>query len=135
MLLFKEGHYNLVLDCIKATHSIAKETLNKIQNVYGFAEPRVMLRTCYLGVLALKHNQQGILIEVRKSVVEFEQLYAEKFPVLPNQVSPEETQLYLECDRWCDEITDQFNFDSRINDDATAMMFEWGSIAEILIGS
>ena len=54
VLLFKEGHYNLVLHCIKAIHSIAKETLNKIQESYGFAEPRVMLRACYLGVLALK---------------------------------------------------------------------------------
>ncbi len=126
VLSFKEGHYNLVLDCIKATHSIAKETLKKIQNSYGFAEPRVMLRVCYLGVLALKHNQQGILTEIRGSIVEFEQLYAEKFPVLPNHVSPEETQLYLECARWRDEITDRLNYDPLISDDATTMMLEWG---------
>ena len=126
VLSFKEGHYKLVLDCIKATHSIAKETLSKIQNVYGFAEPRVMLRTCYLGVLALKHNQQSILAEVRKSVIEFERLYAEKFPVSPNHISPEGTQLYLECARWRDEIADRLNYDSPINDDAATMMVESG---------
>ena len=126
VLLFKEGHYNLVLHCIKAIHSIAKETLNKIQESRGFTEPRVMLRACYLGVLALKSSQQGILTEVRKSVVEFEQLYVEKFPVLPNPVNPEETRLYLECARWRDEVTDTFNYDPLISDDATTMMLEWG---------
>ena len=126
VLLFKEGHYNLVLDCIKATHSIAKETLNKIQESRGFTEPRVMLRACYLGVLALKSSQQGILTEVRKSVVEFEQLYVEKFPVLPNPVNPEETRLYLECARWRDEIANRLNYDPPINADATTMILEWG---------
>lgn len=127
VLSFKEGHYKLVLDCIKATHSIAKETLNKIQNIYGFAEPRVMLRTCYLGVLALKHNQQSVLIGVKESIVGFKQLYAEKyFSNPPTQINLEEHPLYLECARWRDEIDNRFNYDPPINADATTMMREWG---------
>ena len=127
VLLFKEGHYNIVLDCIRTTGSIAKETLNKIQNSYGFAEPRVMLRACYLGVLALKHNQQGVLAEVKESIVDFKQLYAEKYYLNPpTQINPEEHPLYLECARWHDEITDRHNYDWRINDDAITMMLEWG---------
>ena len=126
VLSFKEGHYNLVLDCIKAIHSIAKETLKKIQTSDGNAEPGVMLRVCYLGVLALKHNQQGIFTEVKESIVEFEQLYADRFPTLPNQVNPGETQLYLECAGWRDEIADRLNYDPLIDDDATIMMLEWG---------
>ena len=127
VLSFKEGHYNLVLDCIKATHSIAKETLNKIQNVYGFAEPRVMLRACYLGVLALKHNQQSVLIGVKESIVGFKQLYAEKyFSNPPTQINPERHPLYLECARWCDEVADSPNRDFMMYDDPTNMMLEWG---------
>ena len=127
VLSFKEGHYNLVLDCIKATRSIAKETLKKIQNSYGFAEPRVMLRACYLGVLALKHNQQGILTQVKESIVDFKQLYAEKYlSNPPTQINPEEHPLYLECARWRDEIPDGLNFGSLMPGDVTAMMLEWG---------
>ena len=127
VLSFKEGHYNLVLDCIKATRSIAKETLKKIQNSYGFAESRVMLRVCYLGVLALKHNQQGILAEVKESIVDFKQLYAEKYFLnRPNQISPEEHPLYLECAKWCEEIDGGLNLDSLMYDETTTMMREWG---------
>ena len=127
VLLFKESYYNLVLDCIKATGSIAKETLNKIQQSHGFIEPRVMLRACYLGVLALKHNQQGILTAVKESIVDFKQLYAEKYcSSPPTQINPERHPLYLECARWCDEVADSPNRDFMMYDDPTNMMLEWG---------
>ena len=126
VLLFKNEHYNLVLNCIKAIRSIAKETLNKIQEGYG-AEPRVMLRVCYLGVLALKHNQQGILIGVKESIVDFKQLYAEKYSSdPPTEISPEEHPLYVECSRWRDDVADRFNYHSLMHDSAAIMMVEWG---------
>lgn len=127
VLLFKNEHYNLVLNCIKAIRSIAKETLNKIQEGYGFTEPRVMLRICYLGVLALKHNQQGILIGVKESIVDFKQLYAEKYSSdPPTEISPEEHPLYVECSRWRDDVADRFNYHSLMHDSAAIMMVEWG---------
>ena len=128
VLLFKEGYYNLVLSCVKAIHTIAKEALNKIQtSYYSYAEPRLMLRTCYLGVLALKHNQQGILVGVKESVVDFKRLYAEKYSSnLSNQISPEEHPLYLECAKWRKEIAGGLNLDSLMYDETTTMMREWG---------
>ena len=127
VLLFKEGYYNLVLHCIEAIRSMAKETLKKIQTNYGDAEPGVMLQVCYLGVLALKHNRQDILIRVKESIVDFKQLYAEKyFSNPPTEINPEEHPVYLECARWRDNVADRFSYHSLMPGSAAFMMVEWG---------
>ena len=82
--------YDLVLACVKSLDWIARKGLENNQEDYGFDEPRIMLKLCYLGILALKQKRRGILTEVGASIYEFEEQFFKKhFANLPREIDPD----------------------------------------------
>ncbi|XOB46409.1 MAG: hypothetical protein ACKKMV_03085 [Candidatus Nealsonbacteria bacterium] len=135
LILFeRDDSDDLIMDCIKALSSITKQTLEKIKNGYGFSEPRLMLKVCYLGILGLKHNKQNILTEAGIRIYEFEELYEKKYlsdlnlpkGVDPDKVSglPRKDQLFLEIFSWRDDFIREKRNRHRLMDDAKEMMFD-----------
>lgn len=124
----------LIIDCVKALYSLNKHVLNKSTDS-DYDTPRLMLKICYLGVLALKHDEQEILTEVGVRIYEFEEVYKKKiqtiFATLPAGIDPDtvygvpkEDQLYLEVFKWHNElVSDQLNH-RRILDNAKELIQE-----------
>ncbi len=112
---------DIIIDCVEALYSLNKHVLNKSTDS-DYDTPRIMLKICYLGVLALKYNEQEILTEAGVRIYEFEEVYKKKIQAifattLPPHIDPDsvygvpkEDQLYLEVLRWRDElVSDQLN--------------------------
>lgn len=125
----------LVCDSISALSSITDSCLNKIKNSYGYDEPRVLQKACYLGILALKNGWDEVFTEVGLKIYDFEPKYFAKYLTnLPPGIDPEnhnvmglpqKDQLYIELLQWRDEFeTERLNGTLRIRDDAEAMMYE-----------
>ena len=111
ILIFqKDKNSELITDCINSLSSITSETIEKTTSRYGYDEPRVLEKACYLGILALKHDVEEVLIEVALKIREFEPKYFSKyFRNLPADIDPEDhnviglpqkDQLYIELLRW-----------------------------------
>ena len=135
LLLFKRDQSDdLIMDCIKALSSITKQSLEKIKKGYGFSEPRLMLKVCYLGILGLKHNKQNILTEAGMRIYEFEELYEKKYLSnlnLPKGVGPDKVfgfpkkdQLFLEVFKWRDDFIREKRNRHRLMDNSKDMIFD-----------
>lgn len=67
-------------DAIKIISNFAhKMLLHEEGDAYGYTEPRIMERACYIGILALKLNKKDIMEELRKYIKPFEEAYAKKW--------------------------------------------------------
>lgn len=85
----KLANKSLVLDCVKSLYSITKQCIEKIKGGYGYAEPRIFQKACYLGILALKHGWRDIVTEIGLMIYEFEKLYFDKYlKNLPKGIDP-----------------------------------------------
>lgn len=135
LLLFKtKDNEKLIMDCVNSLYSITKQSLEKTKGGSGCDEPRIMKKIVYLGVLALKHNKQDILIEVGLKIYEFEELYKVKYLSnlkLPKGVDPDNVigmpkkdQLYQEIFKWRDDFARHKYNRHGLMDDAKDKMFE-----------
>ena len=129
----------LVKDCIDCLYSITKHTLNKTTSNYGYDEPRVLEKACYLGILALKKGWTETVADLKFKIEEFEPLYFTKHLTnlpsgLPEDFDPRNheirglpnhDQLFRELARWrADYEREGRGGMLRIRDDAEAMMYE-----------
>lgn len=124
----------LAPDCINCLYSITKQYLEKTTSHYGFDEPRVLEKACYLGILALKNSWDDIAIELALKIYEFESNYFVKYltdipagvdPMNHNVIGlPHHDQLVRELRRWRDTFEQERRSSIlRIRDDAEAMMY------------
>lgn len=67
-------------DAIKIISNFAhKMLLDEEGDAYGYTEPRIMERACYIGILALKLNKKDVVEELKKYIKPFEEAYAKKW--------------------------------------------------------
>ena len=130
----KLGNKELVKDCISCLYSITEQCLEKTTSSYGYDEPRVLEKACYLGILALKKGWNDVFIEVGLKIYDFEPKYfAKYFTNLPAGIDPEnhnviglphKNQLFVELLKWRDDFDHvRLNGNLRIRDDAESMMY------------
>lgn len=140
------GNKKLVKSCIDSLYSLTKNTLDKTTSGYGYDEPRVLEKACYLGILAQKKGWADIVADLKVKIVEFEALYfAKHLTNLPAGLPvdfdprnhnimglPHHDQLLRELRRWrADYDRESRNGTLRIRDDAEAMMYEVVERADI----
>lgn len=88
-------------DAIKIISNFANKMLTMEEGpAYGYTEPRIMERACYIGILALKLGKKEIVDELKKFISPFEETYIKKwFSDIPDGVklsSPTKGQLMME---------------------------------------
>ncbi len=88
-------------DAIKVISNFANKMLiNKGGSAYGFTEPRIMERACFIGIFALKLGKKEIVNELKKYIKPFEEAYTKKwFSNIPKGIkfsSPTKDQLMME---------------------------------------
>ena len=68
-----ENHRNerLIEACVDSLFALVKALFEKNPDSYLFDEARVMVKVCYLGVLARKHGMKGLYASVRVKILEF----------------------------------------------------------------
>jgi len=67
-------------DAIKIISNFAhKMLLHEEGDAYGYTEPRIMERACYIGILALKLNKKDAVEELKKYIKPFEETYTKKW--------------------------------------------------------
>jgi len=67
-------------DAIKIISDFAhKMLLHEEGDAYGYTEPRIMERACYIGILALKLNKKDAVEELKKYIKPFEETYTKKW--------------------------------------------------------
>lgn len=125
----------LVSSCVGSLYSLTTESLTKGTSTYGYDEPRVLEKACYLGILALKKGWLDVFADVKAKILEFEPKYFAKYLMnLPEGIDPEnhnvvdlphKDQLTRELLRWRNDYErESRNGLLRIRDDAEAMMYE-----------
>ena len=100
-------------DAIKIISNFANKMLVKEEgNAYGFTEPRIMERACFIGILALKLGKKEIINELKKYIKPFEKAYNKKwFSNIPKGVkisSPTKGQLMIEVYGLIQEIRNRY---------------------------
>ena len=132
----------LVTDCVDSLSGIATESLAKTRSGYGYDEPRVFVKACYLGILALKKGWRDVVAVVNAKAGDFETKYWAKYRGnFPAGIDPEnhnvsglpqKDQLFRELMRWrYDFESDQLSHSLGLRDDAEAMMYELVDAADI----
>lgn len=102
------------LECVSSLNSITEECLKKTKSSYGFDEPRVLEKACFIGMLALKKGWDDVFMEVASRIYDFESKYFTKYLTnLPAGINPEnhsvmglphKDQLSREILRWRDDF-------------------------------
>lgn len=100
-------------DAIKVISNLANKMLtNKGGSAYGFTEPRIMERACFIGILALKLGKKEIVDELKKYIKPFEEAYIKKwFSNIPEGAklsSPTKDQLMMEVYGLIKEIRNRY---------------------------
>ncbi|MBI4226174.1 hypothetical protein HY612_03620 [Candidatus Roizmanbacteria bacterium] len=94
------GNVEIAIEAEKIIMRFAVEMLEKeddSRSRFGFTEPRIMERACYVGILALKLGKTGAVEALKPLVIEFETAYITKwFPDDREPTSPKKNQLMLE---------------------------------------
>jgi len=128
----------LVIACIHSLGSMTDHALEKGTDNYGYDEPRLLEKACYLGILALKKGWKDVFAEVAVQILNFNPKYEKKhFSNIPahidqEKLSPRKDQLYVELMRWRDEFDhERMNRMLGIRDDAQAMMYPLVEVADI----
>ncbi len=121
---------DLVKLAIDSLSSLTNHALAKNTDSYGYDEPRIFKKACYLGILALKKGWKDIFEEVVTKIHDFESKYENKYfsnmppEIDPDRLSPSKDQLKVELVRWSDEFDhERFNGNLGIRDDAESMMY------------
>jgi hypothetical protein len=98
---------------------------------YGFTEPRIMERTCFVGILAQKLHKVEVVTALKTLITEFEAAYIAKwFPDDREPTSPNKNQLMIELIHLAEE-SDHYERASRILDDSRERLLELVSRVEI----
>jgi hypothetical protein len=124
----------LAITCVEALYNLTKSALEKSAGSYGYDEPRVLQKACYLGILALKKGWKEVVTEVGLKIYEFEPLFFTKYLTkIPAGIDPENhnviglphsDQLLRELWRWREDFDrEKLNGVLRIRDDAEALMY------------
>lgn len=123
---------------IDSLYSITKQALEKTTSGYGYDEPRVLEKACYIGILAQKKGWTDVVVNLKTKIQEFEALYFTKhltnLPAgLPAGFNPRNhnihglprhDQLMQELRKWRHDFDyEQLNGNLRMRDDAEAMMY------------
>lgn len=124
----------IVLDCIKSLYSITKKSIEKIKGGYGYTEPRVLEKACYLGILALKKGWRDVVTDIGLMIYDFEEAYFKKYlaklsvkidPMNHNVIGlPHHDQLLRELWHWQDNY-DRSSSGPIFRDDPGTMMYEF----------
>jgi len=128
----------LVIDAIHSLGSMTDHALDKSTRGYGYDEPRILKKACYLGILALKKGWMDVYAEVVAKILDFEPKYVKKYfsnsppDIDAERLSPRRDQLHVEVMRWRDDFDHQrLNRVSRVMDDAKEMMYDLISVEDI----
>lgn len=134
----KLGNKKLVSDCISCLGYMTTHALTKGTDGYGYDEPRVLEKACYLGILALKKGWKDVYADAVVQILNFEPKYVQKhFSNIPAHIdeanlSPKRDQLRIELMKWSDDFDyDRMNGMSGLRDDAQAMMNSLIEVADI----
>ncbi len=100
-------------DAIKIIANFANKMLaSKEGSVYGFSEPRIMDRACFIGIFALKLGKKDIVDDLKKYIKAFEESYIKKwFSNVPKGIklgSPTKNQLKIEVFELIEEIMNRY---------------------------
>jgi hypothetical protein len=100
-------------DAIKIINNFAhKMLLHEEEGGYGFTEPRIMERACYIGIFALKLGKKEIVDELKEYIKPFEEAYTKKwFSNIPEGIklsSPTKDQLMMEVHGLIQEIRHRY---------------------------
>lgn len=136
LVIEKLKNKKLAADCIDTLSNMTKYCLDKATKSYGYNEPRVLKKACYLGILALKEGWDDVFSEIGLKVYEFEPQYFEKYLTdVPNGIDPmnhnvmglpHHDELIRELWRWRDDFErEKRNGTLGIRDDAESMMYEF----------
>jgi hypothetical protein len=134
LVAVKLKNVELIQDCIDCIYSITEEALKKTSNGYGYDEPRILEKACYLGIIALKNNWEEPFVNIGLKVYDFEPRYFVKYLTnLPKGIDPEnhnvmglphKDQLFRELLRWRDNFQHElWNGNLRMREDSEAMMY------------
>jgi hypothetical protein len=125
----KLNNKDLLISSISSISSMAEQAIQKGAEGYGYSEPRIMEKACYLGVLALKRGWMDAVIELAIKIYDFEKKYVVKyFSNIPtgidvDRLSPGKEQLLDELLKWRREFDYERLNGVRMRDDAKAMMY------------
>lgn len=124
------------IESVKIIKGFAVDMLEKEDNSrsrFGFTEPRIMEKACYIGILALKLEKNNVVEALKPLIVEFENAYVAKwFPDDREPSSPKKDQLLREVMQLADEAgqyRDRLN--SRILDDSKERLLEMIGRADV----
>jgi hypothetical protein len=138
LVIERLGDRNLTKSAVDCLGYLTEHALNKNVDRYGYDEPRILEKACYLGVLTLKKGWRDIFADVVIKILDFEPKYAKKYfsdlpaHIDPEKISPRKDQLYLELMKWrVDFDYERHNGDFGIRDDAEAMMYSLISVTDI----
>jgi len=109
----KRDQDEIAKDAIKVISNFANKMLiNKGVSAYGFTEPRIMKRACFIGILALKLGKKEIVEELKKYIKLFEEEYIKKwFSNIPDGIKlsyPTKNQLMMEVHELIREIRNRY---------------------------
>ncbi len=122
------GDRELVNDCINSLCLLTERCLEKTTSTYGFDEPRVLKKACYLGIIGLKKGWREVVTNIGLKIYEHEpKYYAKYFTKIPEGINPanhnvmglpHRDQLMRELWRWRDDWSGR----GAMRDDAEAML-------------
>lgn len=109
----ERGQDETAKDAIKIISNFANKMLvNKGGSAYGFTEPRIMERACFIGIFALKIGKKEIVDELKKYIKPFEEAYTKKwFSDIPKGIklsSSTKDQLMMEVHGLIREISKRY---------------------------
>jgi hypothetical protein len=91
------GEDDLARDAIEIINKFSNDYLEKGEDKYGYTEPRIMERACYIGILAMKQGKTSSVELLKIKIRLFEKAYTNKwFSDLPKgfvPTSPTKNQL------------------------------------------
>ncbi len=99
MLIVQDGPFDRVVAAIDTQFGIVKRALERNTGGYGYYEPRLMLRICYCGVVAMKYRQAHVVERVCACITAFEAARSAKLKEAKG--APSLLQEFL---RWRDEV-------------------------------
>jgi len=119
------GNTEIAIDSEKIIKHFAVEMLEKEEGSrFGFTEPRIMERACFIGILAHKIGRNEVVEALKPLITDFETAYIAKwFSDDREPTSPKKNQLMIEIVQLFDE-TGQYNRASRILDDSREQLLE-----------
>lgn len=107
----ERGQDKTAEDAIKVISNFASKMITKGEKTYGFTEPRIMERACFIGILALKLGKKKIINELKKHINIFEEAYIKKwvsdFPKGTPPSSLTKDRLMMEVHELIQELRDQ----------------------------